>query len=305
MYRSIMVPLDGSTFGEQALPVAAALARRTGARLLLVHVLDVLIPPQYSQSVDAIEWWEGGADEAAWEYVRGVAEKLSRGSGVQCAPVVTRGAAVPALLEQAETTDAGMIVMTTHGRGKAKRLWLGSVADAIVRQSRVPVLLVRATTPENARGEEPFEHVLVPLDGSELAEQVLPHALEVAGSNNARITLLRVVHPWVAVVPAYAHAGIEAPPAYTLTLNEEQANEYLAVARNLVRGQHARVETATVTASGADAGEILEYAEANDVDLIALATHGRGGAKRLLLGSVADKIVRGATMPVLVFRPEE
>ena len=199
------------------------------------------------------------------------------------------------ILERARTGKADLIVMTTHGRGPLSRFGLGSVADELIRRAPMPVLLVRPS--EKAPGiipEPVLDNILIPLDGSALAEQVLEPALELARLMEARCSLLRVVESRSS--PGDGTPG--GPP------EKAQAEAYLEHVAGRLREQGLQVRTRVVVARHA-AEAILEEAEAQASNLIALATHGRGGLKRLLLGSVADKLVRGATSPVLVYRPTD
>ncbi len=186
--------------------------------------------------------------------------------------------------------------MTTHGRGPLRRLLLGSVADQVVRRSAAPVLLVRPREIPTGPTPEPFvEGVLVPRDGSALAEQALGPALDLARVMEARCTLLRVVESGDAPSPP-APGGIgifEIPAAW-------EARAYLRQVAGRLREEGVPVQTRVVVARRA-AEAIRE--QARDGDLIALATHGRGGVRRMLLGSVADEVVRGGSAPVLVCRP--
>jgi nucleotide-binding universal stress UspA family protein len=218
-------------------------------------------------------------------------------AGVSPVPVTTAVVAGPvgdALLERVREHGDDLIVLTTHGRGPASRFFLGSVADELIRRSPVPVLLVRPSAPGPDLIPEPaFEKVLLALDGSPRAETILDPSLDLARLMEARCHLLRVVE---------AGAGSAAWVEATLRRKQDEATAYLAQMAEKVRGQGLAVQTQVVVAGRAVEG-ILEAAQALPGCLLALATHGRGGVRRLLLGSVADKVVRGASGPVLVYRP--
>ena len=303
MYRRILVPLDGSAKAEQALPVAIGLARRSNAELRLMHCLDfVSLPPVDTNK----EWLHASAYSDADSYLQGIAARIEskvRVNLVTCAEEVN---AASAILNVASRSGCDLIVMTTHGRGVFDRAWLGSVADAVVRQSTIPVLLLRASPHEALRGEEPFRHVLLPVDGSSLAERMLKPAVRLARANSARLTLLEIVHPWVMAVRPMAHAPQAAHLRDVAVENRSaEAEEYVSGLAMSVDPQLKEVAADVVIAELSDAGEVLKYAAAHAVDVIALATHGRSGLKRLALGSVADKLIRGADIPVLVLRPSE
>jgi nucleotide-binding universal stress UspA family protein len=291
MYRSILVSLDGSAFGEQALPVALSIARRVGASLNLVHVHvpygmmypDSMSPFGPAQDRQIIEHERAYLDETV--------KRLTSSSTVPVTSTVLEGMVV------AETLSghaADLIVMTTHGRGPLSRFWLGSVADELVRRATVPVLLVRPQETPSA-AEPVFRHILIPLDGSILAEQVLEPATALGRLMEAKYTLLRVYGP-----VEESRLGPEVhrlePPTEEL---RKAAQAYLdGVAERLRRQGHT---TQTQVAFGQHPPSvILDVAQSHAVDLIALETHGRRGVARLLLGSVADKVLRGAVTPVLI-----
>jgi nucleotide-binding universal stress UspA family protein len=200
--------------------------------------------------------------------------------------------------------------MTTQGRGPVARFWLGSVADALVRQSTIPILFVRPAESEADLAQEPaFRRVLIPLDGSQLAEQILEPATALAAATKAEVTLLRVVQqlsPASYDPESSRISGIR--PALLKQLQDvdrqerTRAEEYLDQLAERLRSRSLIVHTRVVSHLR-PATAILDDASTNGVDLIALATHGRGGLKRLLVGSVADKVLRGATTAVLMYRP--
>jgi nucleotide-binding universal stress UspA family protein len=195
--------------------------------------------------------------------------------------------------------------MTTHGRGPLSRFWLGSVADALVRSLTVPILLVRPTSePADLTRDVVMRQILIPLDGSRHAEAILGPALEIGQIMGAAFTLLRVVEPIPVLgydVFGYAPAG---PDVALLDKLQEEANQYLNnVASRLQKpGLHVRT---LVQMNPSPAGAILAASDPQLQDLVALETHGRGGPSRMLLGSVADKVIRGAVGPVLVHRSKE
>jgi nucleotide-binding universal stress UspA family protein len=279
MFRTILVPLDGSPFAEQALPWALSIARRARASLELVqaHIVYALKDPTcawlpYDPAADA----ECKRQEQL--YLDSTAGRL--------AAVSTRTALVldlPAdsIVARITLGQADLVVMTTHARGPLGRVFLGSVADEVVRRAGVPVLLVRPRDPAPGLLSDPtFQDVLVPLDGSALAEQALGPALELVRLMAGRCTLLRLEPD---------------------TVQTEEARAYLERVAGPLRAEGVAVETC-VGVSRHPAEAIC--AQAQGSDLIALATHGRGGLRRLLLGSVAEAVLRHACGPVLVYRPQ-
>jgi len=290
MAATILVPLDNSRFGEHALPVAVGIARKTGARVHVVHCHEPPLPPMYPVSGAP---YDANLDRALRDqevgYLAKIADRVLQTCGVAVRTELLSAPTVPTLISYATDAGVDLIVMTTHGRGGISRAWLGSVADAVVRRTSVPVLLLRPRDEDIVLTCEPqTSHMLIPLDGSDLSEGILPPALAIAQLSGARITLLQVVPP--------KDDGIDVPEAER-GLALRYLNDTAAVLPDDVDvGVAVEVHASPAVA-------ILEYAALNGVDLVALATHGRGGWSRVRLGSVADKVVRGTMMPVLLYRP--
>jgi nucleotide-binding universal stress UspA family protein len=303
MHTSILVPLDGSPFAEQALPAAAALARRMGARLHIVRVHEPPVMPLGSgESIIALDAeWIAALRAEEEEYLRRTANRCMEEYGLVARTDLLAGPSANAIVAAARDSGDALVVMTTHGRGGLSRAWLGSIADAVVRRSPVAVLLIRPDAEaEVAPALEP-RRILVPVDGSRLSEGILAAAIAVGRLTGAHYTLLRVVP--TSLLAAY-------PLASTFGMGSEAFEEmrlgaahYLdELARRTAERYHVEVDTALV-AHPIPAEAILEQADARGADMIALATHGRGGWTRMALGSVADKVMRGAKVPVLLYRP--
>lgn len=302
MIRTILLPVDGSTFSEHALPVALDATRRAGARLHLVHVHETPAP---RISPDGLSLWDARLDAALrdqeQEYLTALAHRCMEKSGIRPCTDLLDGPVSAAISAYAADVEADLVVMTTHGRGGISRAWVGSVADALVRRAAVPILLVR---PRDAavdwtRTAAP-RHVLVPLDGSELSLAVLEPALALAALGAAKVTLLRVVLPVPFVVGSSTATPVFVPGAVEESLAD--ASAYLQRVADPLRRHGREIATEAVFHS-VPATAILDYAGSNGIDLIAMATHGRGGWSRIALGSVADKVMRGSHMPTLVYRP--
>ena len=292
--RSILVPLDGSQFGEHALSYAMSLARRAGARVDLVHVHESATFPDLGPSVRTEDDWE--ARRRSTEYIEGVARRVTDASPVPCRPLLLEGRVADTLCDFTSTSAPDLIVLTTHGRGPLSRFWLGSVATDLVQRAPAPVLLVRPkeTLPDLAADLAP-RRILIPLDGSPFGEQIIPLAVAVGGLAGAEYRLLRVVPPVI------TSSGGGLGGRTVADQLRAEASGYLAGLTHRVPAF--RTAGIQVAVDWPPAGAILADAEANGVDLIALETRGRSGLAKLLLGSVADKVVRGATVPVLLRRP--
>jgi nucleotide-binding universal stress UspA family protein len=302
MPRQILVPLDGSPFSEHALPAALDLARQTGARLHLVHVHEVAAAQVYPDGLPVFdERWDGALRAQEEEYLRSLAHRCMETAGISPVSELLEGAVSTAIATYAAEMGVDRIIMTTHGRGGISRAWVGSVADALVRKAAVPILLIRPKEHgvDWSRGLE-TRHVLIPLDGSAMGEGILDAALEIGMAQGARFTLLRVVLP-VPFAPTRALGG----PTFSAEGMErarQNADEYLQRVAGQLRERGATVSAETLVHTAPALG-ILDYAATAAVDLIAMATHGRGGWSRVALGSVADKVMRGTMMPVLLYRP--
>ncbi len=294
MVRRVLVPLDGSAFAEQALPFATSIARRAGASL---HVVRVHVPPAplYCNSEFVPELpVDTAVREGEIAYLDGILKQLSETVPGSVSRNIVDGLVGDALYDHAVATGADLVVMATHGRGPVSRFWLGSVADMLVRRLPMPILLIRPdeNTPHSAN-DVSMRRILITLDGSEAAEQILGPATELGSLTNAEYLLLRVVE-------SDAIAARQFPVLQVDHITRE-AQTYLDAVADRLLARSLRVET-RVMINRSPATAILDAAQAWGADLIALETHGRGGIARLGLGSVADKIVRGGLTPLLLHR---
>jgi nucleotide-binding universal stress UspA family protein len=301
MFRKLLVPLDRSALAEQALGPAAAIARASHAE---VDVVLVHQPLPFGGFGDAPRNAEQVTDEN--KYLEATAADLLSGASVRTTFEVLYGAPVEMICSRAQDVGADLVVMTSHGRTGLSRAWLGSVADGVVRRSDVPVLMLRPKTRKTARmAPRPFNHVLVPLDGSAMALEALASAGALARCSDARITLLRVVQPVPAVIVnsglLFVHPLSIPDDVSTARLVDEAKQELADVRRTLTDAGRATVESHVVVADRV-ARAILDFARGHSVDVIAMATHGRG-MSRLVVGSVADKVLRACGLPVLLYRP--
>jgi nucleotide-binding universal stress UspA family protein len=310
MYRSVLVPLDGSTFGEQALPLALSIARRAGVGVQLVHVLS----PLAAAYAEVPFFFDNELDEQIKArqlgYLEGLGMRLRSYSPVPVTAHLLEGEIVTTLTDHAARSGADLVVMTTHARGPLGRFWLGSVADELIRHLPVPLLLVRPHEGSPDFTSHPvLKHLLVPLDGTPLAEQILGPALELGRLMEADYTLFRVIRP---VLPAHytpegasmgekARALLDKTQALHKQLRQE-ARSYLEQVAERLADEGCQVET-RVAVEEQPGVAILHEARPPAINAVALETHGRRGLSRLMLGSVADKVIRGATVPVLVHRP--
>jgi nucleotide-binding universal stress UspA family protein len=301
--RTVIVPLDGSALAEQALPWATALAHRSGAPMLLVSIID--IPVEYGA------WGAGSAMALGNEldtwvasqktYLDALASKITDTTVTTIARVGMPGSE---LLNIINGTDAPIVVMSSHGRTGARRLLLGSVANRIVREANCPVMVIRGSTEQQATAQPAtFDKILVPLDGSEFAERALTDALDVIDGSQLDLHLVRVVE-----IPSLWMPGPDVPIDYGLVQEytdavADEAQDYIAKL-----GEKLKEDGRTVTwevRDGQPAQEILRAAETFGASVIAMSTHGRGGIGRLFFGSVAERVLHEATVPLLLIRPRD
>jgi nucleotide-binding universal stress UspA family protein len=293
MFRRILVTLDGSDFGEAALPAAVGLARKSGAHLRLVSVHD-------SGWASLRGTWSDAAHGEATRYLERTRALLAP-MHPDVTASVREGYVPDEILNEARDFSADLIVMATHGRGTLSRFWLGSVADHCVRRAHRPLLLVRPRDhgSSSRQGSLAVRRVVVPLDGSELSERALIYALQLADLFSSPLALVRVVQE---------HAMLETemiPDSHQT--NVQMLEEAQVAAAAYLEGITARVAewgfdpTTVVAVDDHVARAVLSHAGR---DLIVMATHARSGLDRAFLGSVTDTVVRSAAGPVLVIPPE-
>lgn len=329
MYGRILVPLDGSGHAELALPEAARLARATGGTVILLRVVRPMA--EYEVIASPPGMWLPTADAVIRDVAAAYLSELRARAPLEAVPteaLILVGPAAPMILHAADEERADMIVMSTHGRRGLARWVQGSVADAVVRDASVPVLVLRdedSLLTASLRGGRGVS-ALVPLDGSPLAEAALGPAVRLAAAlsqpSGGTLHLLRVVEPPPPAAGQSFVAQRERVEHCRRVRHERRAaREYLEATARWVRERHADAIGVSVTWSvgrGHDVAETILRAaqpeshaaplgesmgEPGTVDVIAMATHGRGGLKRWLMGSVAEQVVRDAGVPVLVVRP--
>lgn len=301
MLKSLMIALDGSTFGESSLPLATAVARAAGAKLHLAHV-HIPYEPEHLLASSAFQFEGVSIDEydtlhlhQEEDYLAGLARPLGAESGGVDAKVLTGPRVAASLVAHADAVDADMVFISSHGRTGFSRAWIGSVADEMIRTTTLPLFVTRSVAGQEAQTAR-VRNILVPLDGSPLAESALGPAMELARATKARITLAHIV----SISPLWPR---------TLLPTEDERKPGLAAGADYLKGIAAGLrddgfDVATrVAPGGTPATAIVELAAQLDADVIAMATHGYGGVRRTFLGSVADKVLRSSPVPVLVTRP--
>jgi nucleotide-binding universal stress UspA family protein len=294
MFSRMLVPLDGTPESNVALLPARAMAQLTGASIVLLHVLDRAWP-ELPGNEDELEA-QARLEETHAELER-VAEEL-RASGLTVESVPTRGHAADAILQHIRVERADLVIMRTHGRAGLERAALGSVTERVLKNSNIPVLLLRS----GGRRVTTIRRLLVPVDGSPGGAVALATAVGLARTAAAQVHLLQdVVSSYAQVLAAYEGLAYY-DPAWD--------DEALTSARTYVDGLVARLQASGVTASGEAhmvsdiPADIVAAAREKEIDIIVMSTHALTGLPRAIIGSVADAVTRGADCPVLlVHRP--
>lgn len=308
MYERIIVPLDGTAFGEFALGWATEIAMRSDALLELVHIH---VPTHYGQDLFEVPTYhytgvvrgDVERDRAALrqdvEALEGRARLLGSATGLRVNSRTITGDVDSALEREARSFGADLVVMSTHARTGFERTRSGSIGDAVVRHATVPVLLVRPPVENAVPDVSPvFRRIMVGLDGSLLSEQILGPVASMARLFGAHVHIVHVsVPPGDQTFSRVIRTSDDRSVRVELT-----PDQYLAHVAKLW-AEEIESPTLEVRRAPAPLHGIVESAIENDPDLIAMATHGRAGLKRILLGSTAGDVLANSGLPVLLFRP--
>jgi nucleotide-binding universal stress UspA family protein len=296
MYSRMLIPLDGSKLAEQVLPYARYLAKNVSIPVELFQAVDpaaleALANPAQGRYVDTI------IDEkraSSAQYLETVGRSFQTG-GV--ASAVEIGKPEDLIVDKVATDPQTLIIMATHGRSGIQRWALGSIADKVLHGVTNDLFLVRATEQGRTDGESSLTKVIVPLDGSPLAEKVLPHVVELGKKMSLEVILMRAYALPPAIAPnEYAGYGQE-----LFDQLETEASDYLVNKSKELTAQGLR-KVSYVVDLGYGAEEITALARKTPDNFIAMCTHGRSGVKRWALGSVTDRVVRHSGDPVLIIR---
>lgn len=295
IYKKLLVPLDGSKLGELSFPFAKDLAVKLNLSITFLYVST----PEEKES--------GPMHKA---YVEWTAHNIRGQSIADGAPLATSGAVVvhqsaaEGILDCARDNNIDLILMVTRAR------WdLGSVADRVLRTSHIPVCLVRGdSTARISHDNWSYMTIIVPLDGSRLAEGILPHVEAIAksrGPGTVDVILVRVCEP-PAVSSDYPEdmaVSWEEHVKQEVATCQVSGKQYLSGIEERLNQAGIKVKQHTLVGKVAD--EIIDFAEKTPSSLIAMSTHGRSGVGRWVFGSVAEKVLLGASSPILLVRPSE
>lgn len=304
----MLVPLDGSEFAEAVFPYAKELVARLGMTAVLLHI----VPSEERGFFAPIHraYVRQTADS-----IREQAAKVQEKIGVQPErnPVRVEGETVTGspgdeILRYAETKSVDLILMATHGRTGARHWALGRVAERVLRQSKVPVWVVRADVPDAMPYDRwPKKTLVVTLDGSELAESILTHVEALAQQNGEAVEVVLVMVCEPPVMPTYeGQDESDTPPDWTEYVLEEEvlcrktAAEYLGEIEKRLKERNITVRSEVLAGKASEA--IIDYATRNPQSMIMMTTHGRTGLRRLVYGSVAESVLLGVSNPIFLVR---
>jgi nucleotide-binding universal stress UspA family protein len=302
MYTRMLIPLDGSKLAENVLPYARVFARALGLRIELLSVVDSMdfARTTHAGHVRDFDPLVEASMREGKRYLESIAQSFTETAVTY---TVEQGVADKIIIDSAGGDKDTLIAMATRGRSGIHRWLMGSVAEKVLRGATNPLLLVRGNEEGKNEGEAALKSIVVPLDGSRMAESVLPPAMELAKKLSLEIVLTRAYQ--IPLSAAYAGAEAAYIPNQDALLNlvREEAGAYLEEKVNeLHQNGVEKISHILLVGSGAD--EIIDLARSTPDNLIAMCTHGRSGVKRWALGSVTEKVVRHSGDPVLVVRAE-
>jgi nucleotide-binding universal stress UspA family protein len=295
----MLIPLDGSKTAEKVLPYARALGGVLKIPVELLAVVDIgeMATHMTASKARFLDTMIEDAERSYSEYLKGVAAKAA---GVNIKWIVEKGKPEDIIIEKAAADKNTLIAMATHGRSGLNRWMLGSVAEKVLRGCENPLLLVRASEAVNPDEKIRINSVVVPLDGSELAECVLPSAVALAKAMDLEVVLFRAYN-----IPYSVYSGTDGYSAIDfeelIATVKDEAVEYLEKKTAELKNQ-GLAKVSYLTKEGIGADEIIALGKATPDNLIAMCSHGRSGVKRWVLGSVTETVVRHSGDPVLVVR---
>lgn len=290
MYKRILVPLDGSKLAELALPYVEELAGVFNSEVVLIGIFE----PGESQYSHMYQLYI----EKMAEAVRNRIKKV--GSRVIVRPVVLDGRPAEGIIDYAEKNDVSLIIMVSHGRSGIMSWTLGSVANKVLQRTGTPILLIRAKASQLEAGAQGlFNRILVPLDGSDVGEVVLPHVRQLTEKLESEVILLQVVAPGQHVHTVggldyvrFAEQQIESMKA--------EAKEYLDKVSKRLAGTKGIMRSEVRV--GDTAHEIIKFADEANIRLVTISSHGRSGIRQWISGSITHKILHAGNTPILLVK---
>jgi len=283
IFKKILVPLDGSGEGKSVLPYVRDLAQRFDATIYIIGV--------------GIGSKRRRVNYLLKEYINEISEEL-RGEKISAQPVMNYGVPADEIITCAEKNNIDLIAMATHGRGGISRWWVGSVAERVICESTIPVLLVRSKYIDETEAirKATIKTIIAPLDGSDVGESALINARAIASKTGASIYLLHIITPPAGIEVNLFGSDLK---GIIKAMNNTAENYLSGIAEDL---KNKGIPTKSKVMEGDPANTIVEEAKKHQDCIIAMSTHGRSGIARWILGSVADKVLHEATIPIWLVR---
>lgn len=299
MFKRILVPLDGSELAEVALPYAEELAGKLGSEIILIQ---------------ATETDKGKLDQMAESYLQRMVNTTAQNAMKHVSKLGTHeikvrskavvGDAAEAMLDFAEKESIDLIIMATHGRTGIRRWALGSVAAKMVTASNCPMVLIRAKGARpDVREHGAVRKTLVPLDGSQTSESIIPYIKELASKLKSEVVLFQAIQPFYNVVVTVEGAIYVPYTPEEMKSMVTTAEGYLNKVAEPLKGQG--ITAGCKVGIGDPAKAIIDFADEVHADIVAMSTHGRSGIDRWAFGSVADKVLHAGNTPILLVRAED
>jgi len=292
MINKILVPLDGSKLGEVVLPYVEELIKRLNPEVTFLGVY----PPNLEQLAHEHK-----------VYLEHTAESIVEKYGDIVRTIVVSGQENRAIVDYSVNEDVGLIVGVSRGKSDTKKWTIGSTADKVIRETSKPVLVINADTEKSDVENKILNRVLVPLDGSKASQEILPFVKSlisgISMDSESKVTLFRVI-PAVHHVPV-GEAVVSVP--YTEAELEQlkiQAENYLKEVGRDLQTNGLNIEYSIAVRNTSTAEQILDCAAQNDINLIAMSTHGRTGISKLFLGATTDRVLHSVHIPLLLVKPE-
>ena len=288
LYEKILVPLDGTELAEKALPYAKVIAKQKKRTIVLFAV--------------SLTMFADRRDRLFTSYLEVMAKELGE-EGFQTTTATSYGKVPEEIVKYANNNHIDLIVMASHGYTKAKQWMFGSNTQKVLYNTAIPVLLIKATSPE-ASAE--FNRILVPIDGSPFSESTFPHLEELAKNTKKEVLLLHICE--APVVPSYGSRPINQKwKKYrdeTWAEMEKQAAIYLEKTTAEMKKKRMKVASRLEKAKTGDVAKtIIQVASEDKTDLIMISTQGRTAVGHLVYGHVANRIVEESSVPILLIRP--
>jgi nucleotide-binding universal stress UspA family protein len=296
-YRSILVPLDGSTFAEHAIPYAVGLAEQSGAALKLVHVHLAFGAMHDFRPLYFDDATVHSLKRRKESYLTEVIDRVSDVSSVRVSSSIVTGHDVSDSLRDVNLLNADLVVMATHGRGVVGRLWWGSVVHHMLRQIELPVMLIRGDNAAVDFTANRTRHILIPLDGTSIAEQILEPVVTLGAIVGAKHTLMQVVRLEPKHLIRHGSLHTDWVPSKD---GEAKALRYLEAVAQALRGRSLNVQTRVVSSDERIASIISLEAEHSRTDLIAVSSTARGAISRIFRHGTRNWLIRNARIPLFV-----